>query len=128
MQQVKVRDKVISYIMILWYHYFVLILNVIYIGHITSYLACNVIPVLRNSIQVLGSIFIGHITSYLACNVCPIIHIYSSSVNDWCITYFLVYNLIFFHVSSSFCLGHVVSKYKLNPNSIRVYAPPFSLQ
>ena len=29
-------------------------------------------------------ICIGHITSYLARNVCPIFHIYSSSVSDWC--------------------------------------------
>ena len=74
---------------------FILVIYIIRIGHITSYLDCNVIPVLRSFILVMDIICIGyifhsfvlvmdiiclnHITSYLACNVHPIIHIYSYS-------------------------------------------------
>ena len=54
------------------------------------------------------TICIGHITSYLACNVCPIFHIYSSGVSDWCITYFSVCTLICFSVTYSFCFVRFV--------------------
>ena len=36
-------------------------------------------------------ICIGHITSYLARNVRPILHIYSSSVSDWCNTTYIIW-------------------------------------
>ena len=61
-------------------------------------------------------IYIDHITIYLARNVRPIFHIYSFSESDWCITYFPVCNLIVFFCSSSSCLVRFVSEYKLNPN------------
>ena len=71
---------------------------------------------------------IGPITSYLACSVRPIFHIYSYSVNSWCITSFNICNLICFSVPSSFLLVCVLSEYKLNPNSIGIYTPHFLLQ
>ena len=70
-------------------------------------------------------ICIDNIESYLACNVHNILHIYSYSVNDWCITSFTVCNLIWFYVPSTFCLVCFVSDYKLNPNLIWIYMPPF---
>ena len=70
-------------------------------------------------------ICIGHITSYLARNVCPIFHIYSSSVSDRCITFPAFCNLIFISIPSSFCLVPFVSEYKLNPNPIQIYVPFF---
>ena len=69
--------------------------------HITSYLAHNVLPaltVIHSLILIVDVICIGPITSYLACNFHPIFHIYSSSVNAWCITSFPVCNLICFSV------------------------------
>ena len=56
-------------------------------GHITSYLACNVLPVLlvlRCFDLIVDIICIDPITSYLARIVHSIFHIYSYSVNDWC--------------------------------------------
>ena len=47
-------------------------------------------------------IYIYHITIYLACNWCPIFHIYSFSESDWCITSFTVCNLIVFYVTLPF--------------------------
>ena len=70
-------------------------------------------------------ICISHITSYLDRNVCRIIHVYSSSVSDWCITSFPVYNLICFSVNSSFRLDHFVGEYELNRNPILIHVPPF---
>ena len=70
-------------------------------------------------------IYIDHITSYLARNVCPIFHIYSFSESDWCITYFPVCNLIVLFYSSSSCLVRFVSEYKLNPTPIQIYVPSF---
>ena len=49
-------------------------------------------------------ICIGHITSYLACNIHPKFHIYSSSERGWCIIYFTVCNLICFSVPNFFAL------------------------
>ena len=73
--------------------------------------------------HLINNICIGHIISYLARNVRTIFQIYSSSVSDWCITYFPVCNLIYFSVPSSFQLVHFVSDYKLNPNPIWIYMP-----
>ena len=73
----------------LFLHSFVLVLDIICIGHITY-----------RFVLVVDIIFIGHITRYFARNVCPIFHIYSYSVSDRCsnrekasstIYYFLVY-------------------------------------
>ena len=75
--------------------------------------------------MVVDIICIDTITSYLACNVGPIFLIYSSSLNSWCITYFPVFNLIFFSVPYSFCLVCFFGEYKLNPSSIRVHLPRF---
>ena len=44
------------------------------IGHITSYLACNVCYALHSLVLVMDIIF-GHITIYLARNIHPISHI-----------------------------------------------------
>ena len=70
-------------------------------------------------------IFNGHIMSYLACNVRTILHIYSYFVCDLCITYFPVCNLICFSVPSYFRLVSFVGEYKFNPNPIRIYLPSF---
>ena len=51
--------------------------DIIRIGQITIYLACNVCHVLRSFVLVMDNIF-GRITGYLACNCLPIPHIYSS--------------------------------------------------
>ena len=59
-------------------------MNIIRIGHITSYLDHNVIPVLHSLVMVMDIICIGHITSYLAHDVRHIFHIYSYSEIDWC--------------------------------------------
>ena len=90
-------------ILILWvlsafcgcYSYFV---DIILIGHIKSYLACNfchvihsfvlfvdiifIVNILHSFFLVVDIICIGHIKSYLACNVRPIFHSYSYSVSD----------------------------------------------
>ena len=99
--------------------------------HIMSYLARNVlpvIPVLHSFILIIDIICIYTIMSYLAFYVRPIFHIYSSSVNAWCITYFPVFRLIRFSVPSSFFLFSFVSEYKLNPNYIWIYVHLFLLQ
>ena len=70
-------------------------------------------------------IYIDHITTYLARNVCLIFHIYSFCESDWCVTHFPVCNLIVFFCSSSFSLACFVSEYKLNPNPIQIYGPSF---
>ena len=49
-------------------------------------------------------ICIGRITSYLACSFRHIFHIFSSGVSEWCITSFLVCNLIFFPLPLTFSL------------------------
>ena len=49
-------------------------------------------------------IYIDHITSYLARNIRTIFHIYSSSESDWCINSFSVFNLIVILVSLPFAL------------------------
>ena len=71
-------------------------------------------------------IYIDHNMSYLAHNVRPIFHIYSFSETDWYITYFSVCHLDSVSCSSSFCLVHFVSEYKLNTNTIQIYVPSFS--
>ena len=53
-------------------------------GHITSYLIYNVLPV----ILVLQSFFL--IVDIIWSKFCPIFHIYSSSVNDWCTSAFVI--------------------------------------
>ena len=70
-------------------------------------------------------ICIGHITSYLARNVGTIFHVYSFCVSDWCITSFTVFNSIFCSVHYSCCLVNFMSDYKMNPNPIWMYVPPF---
>ena len=73
--------------------------DIIRIGHITIYLACDVHLVLHSFVLVMDIIFIGHIlhifvlvvdiiyigriTSYLTHNVRPIFHIYSYIESDW---------------------------------------------
>ena len=49
-------------------------------------------------------IYIDHITSYLARNIRPLSYIYSFSESDWCINYFPVCNLTIFSVSLIFAL------------------------
>ena len=99
--------------------------DIIYIGHITSYLARNFCHVLYSSVLVVDIIYISPITSYLARNIRPIFHIYSYSESDWRIFYFPVCNLICFYVLSSYCFVHFVSDYKMKTNTIRIYVPPF---
>ena len=71
----------------------------------------------------LDIIYIDHITSYLARNVRPIFHICSFSESDWCITSFPVCNLSFFSVPLPFALFVFVSEYKLDPKTIQIYVP-----
>ena len=54
-----------------------------YIGHIMSYLACNILPVLHIFVLIVDIICIDPIMSYLTNNVFTIFHIYSYSVNAW---------------------------------------------
>ena len=54
-------------------------MDIIHIGHITSYLARNVSHGLHSLVLVVDMIYIGYTTQYLARNVCSIFHIYSSS-------------------------------------------------
>ena len=61
LQQVKVTDKVITYITWLQHSYFVLVVDIICIGHITSYLARNVCHILHSFVLVVDIIFIGNI-------------------------------------------------------------------
>ena len=77
----------------------------------------------RGYIRISWKFFIGHITSYLDCNVRHILHICLSSVSDWYIFDFPVCNLIYFTFSSSFRLVHIVGGYKPNPNHIWIYVP-----
>ena len=58
--------------------------NIIRIGHITSYLAFNVHHGLHSLVLVVDIIYIGDTVRYLACNICPIFHIYSYCESDWC--------------------------------------------
>ena len=113
--------------------------DIIQIGHITSYLDHTVCHILHCSVIIMDIIFIGHvlhsfvlivdiicighITSYLALNVCYIFQIYSSSVSDWYITYFPVCNLICFSVPSPFFIFGFMSEYKMNTNPIQIYMP-----
>ena len=105
---------------------FFLVVDIIRIGHITSYLYCNVLPVIHSFILVVDIILIGyiihsfvlvmdiicidHIKSYLAHNVHPIFHIYSSSVNDWCVYAYklhqklLILNQMDYYVSHRICI------------------------
>ena len=105
--------------------YFVRVVNIICIVHITSYLACNVRHILHSFIPTVDIVCIDRVTSYLARNVCHILHIYSSSVDYWCIISFFFFNIICFSVHCSFSFVHFLSQYELNPNPIRIYVPPF---
>ena len=58
-------------------------MGIIQIDPITSYLARNVHHGLHNFVLVVDIIYIGHNMSYLARNDRPIFHIYSSSDSDW---------------------------------------------
>ena len=53
-------------------------MDIIYIGYI-----------FHSFVLVMDIICIGHITSYLAHNVYTIFHIYSSSISEKCITFFI---------------------------------------
>ena len=99
--------------------------DIIRIGHITSYLAGNIHHGLHSFVLVVNIIYIDHITSYLACYFRPIFHIYSFSESEWCITSFPVFNLIFFSDPSSFFIVRFSSEYKINPNPIDIYVPYF---
>ena len=99
--------------------------GIIRIVHNTSYLARNVQHGLHSFVLVVDIIYIGHAMNYFAYNFHPIFHIYSSSESYWCITYFPVCNQICFNVPSSFCIVNFVNEYKLNPNPIQIYVPPF---
>ena len=102
----------VDVIRILWiYPHFVDIVRILWISRIYPHFV--------------DIICIGHIMSYVACNLRPIFHIYSSSVSDWCITYFPVFNLICFSVTYSFCLVRFLSEYEPNPNLIRIHVPTF---
>ena len=108
----------ITAVLFFWFVLFLLITNVylyrprfICSGHIMSYLARNVLPVipvitvLHSFIMVMDIICIDIIKSYLSCNLHPIFHISSSSVNAWCIIYFPACDFIcVFSFSSSFRL------------------------
>ena len=68
-------------------HSFVLVVDIIFIGHIlhSFVLVVDIIcidNILHSFFLVVDIICIGHITSYLDRNVHPIFHIYSSSVID----------------------------------------------
>ena len=68
--------KVINYITRLRHRYFVLVVDIICIGHITGYIARNVRHILQSFVMVVAIICIGHITSYLARKIHHILHIY----------------------------------------------------
>ena len=74
-------DNGTTYITILRERYFIIVMDIVCIGHIGIYLACNVHHIIHSFILVMDIIFIGHITSYVSHNVPHILHIYSSSVN-----------------------------------------------
>ena len=100
-------------------------MDIICIGHIKSYIDCNICHALHSFVLVMDIICIGHITSYLARNISHILHMYSSSVYDWCAITFPVCNLIYFSFLSYFRLVYFVSEYELNPNLIRIYVTSF---
>ena len=68
--------------------------DITHIAPITSYLAHNFCHGIQSFVLVVDIIYIVHTRSYLACNVRPISQIYSSIESDWCITSFPVFNLI----------------------------------
>ena len=128
MQQVKVTDDLITYIKILRQRYLIIVVNMIWIGHITSYLAHNVHHIIHSFVLVVDIICIGIVMSYLYHNIArihTILLIFSSSVNDWCIISFPICNLICFSIPSSFLFFRFASEYDLNPNPIRIYVTPF---
>ena len=97
-------DKRITYITILQQSSSVLVVDIICIGHITSYLFFNVCHIIHIFVLVVDVVLIVDIMSYLARNVRPIFHIYSSIVNNWCIVSFPFCSLIFFLFPLSFVL------------------------
>ena len=105
--------------------YYLHFVDIIRIGHIMSYISRNVCHGLHSFVLVVDIIYIGHTMSYLSHNLHPIFHIYSSSESDWCITFFPVWCLICFCFPSYSCLVCFLSEYKLNPNPIQIYVPPF---
>ena len=64
--------------------YFVLIVDIIHISWISSAFRGYILWISWIYPHFVDIICIGHITSYLARNVYPIFLIYSSSVSDWC--------------------------------------------
>ena len=94
------------------------------IGHITSYLACNVFHVLHSFFCLWILFLVTLRATYLVMSILYLTF-YSSSESDWCITSFPVYKLIFFMLPLPFALFVFVCEYKLNPNHIRIYVPPF---
>ena len=132
MQRVKVRDKVMTWIMLFcsdcgYYPHFVDTIRIFLIStfrgyyphFVDIYAFCGYYP------HLVDIICISHITSYLACNVRFIFQIHSSSVRNWCITSITVCNLICFSVPSSFRIVCFVIKYKFNHNPIRICVSPF---
>ena len=53
------------------------LVDIIRIGHITSYLYCNVHHVLHSFVMPVDNIYIGYVRSYLSRNVRPVFHSYS---------------------------------------------------
>ena len=100
-------------------------MEIICIGHIMSYIACNVCHILHIYILLVYIICIGHTTTYLAPEVHHILHMYSFSVNYWCINSSTFCNWICFSVPSSFRFVRFVSEYELSPNPISIYVLPF---
>ena len=58
-------------------------LDIIRIGHITSYLSRNFRHGLYSFVLVVDIVYIVRAMRYLARNFCPIFRIYSSSESDW---------------------------------------------
>ena len=85
----------------------------------------RIFHIIYSFVLVMDIICIGNITSHLSHNVHPILHVYWYSVSDRWITSFPVCNSICFYVPSSIHLVLFVSEYKLNPNPIWIYVPPF---
>ena len=64
--------------------YYLHFMDIIYIDHITSYLARNACHGLHSFVLVVNVIYSDHIMRYLVHNFGPIFHIYSFSESDWC--------------------------------------------
>ena len=58
-------------------------MDIICIGHITSYVARKICHGIHSFILVVANLYIGHTTGYLDRFVRPIFHIYSSIESDW---------------------------------------------